>query len=98
MKKIIFLLTVVVGNMSGLAALLPPLYTSADQICSVLTDPQLDKTLSSGEYIESIVRRGDGFVITTNKNSVFVKVTQKSQNMPGRAQFECEFDAPVPRN
>ena len=97
MKRIIFLLTVIVGTTSGLCALLPPLYTSADQICSMLTDPQLGNIFQSGECIESIVRKGDGFVITTNKNSVFVKIVQKNQNMPGRAQFECEFDTPVPR-
>lgn len=84
--------------MLPLSAVLPPLYTSIDQIKGMLSDPALSTKMDSGEFIESIVRNEEGFIITTNKSIVQVTVKAKKQAMPGPAVFEFTFNKIKSRN
>lgn len=80
-----------------LSALLPPLYTSVDQIKGMLSDPQFGKTLQDGEVIESITRTEKGFRILTNKSSVDVDVEATKQEVPGPGKFYFSFGKPTLR-
>lgn len=94
MKKFTFLSAICMLSFLPLSAVLPPIYTSRDQIMGMLSDPALYTKVQSGEYIESIVRNDEGFIITTNQSIVRVVVKAKKQSMPGPAFFEYTFSKP----
>ena len=75
-------------------AILPPLYETSSVIQQILRDDQLGKTLQSGEVIEKIEKNSAGYLITTNKSRVQVRVeVLPAQNM-GPAQFKISFGHP----
>lgn len=94
MKK---LLAIFLMSYSATAfALLPPLYTSADQISGMLNSQALGKALDSGEVIMEIKRKDDGFDIITNKSRVHVIVKGKQEDKIGPGSWQYSFSIPEP--
>jgi len=83
--------SLIVLNLASLTAVLPPLWQSVDEIKSLLSDPDLDKYLTSADYIESITRNEDGFRIVTNKHVLDAHIKYLPQTMPGPAHFSWTF-------
>ncbi len=78
-------------------AALPPLYQSLAELQAVLQSPELSKRLTSADYIESIERSQDGFLIVTNKNTLQAHIITEPATRPGPAKFNVTFDNPKPR-
>lgn len=93
MKKLLFCATLLFPLVVG--AVLPPLYTSVDEIKGMLESPDLSKVVESGELIMKIVRTSNGFDIETNKSLVHVKVVPVPPKMPGPLTFTYEFSKAV---
>jgi hypothetical protein len=77
------------------AAVLPPVWQGVTEIKAILNSQALDQYLDSGDILESIARHEDGWLITTSRSQVYVKVAPEPQNRPGPQRFHLEFSSQV---
>ncbi len=73
-------------------AALPPLYQTSSEIKAIMEDIQLGQKLQSGESIEKIEKNDQGYLITTNKSQLQVKVTYQPAQQPGPVSYQLHFD------
>lgn len=76
--------------------LLPPLYDTLNELKSLVNDERLPKALQSGEAIMSITRQADSFLVTTNKNTLVVKIITEPTRLIGPRQYHLEFETAKP--
>jgi|GEM_PF-2684023 len=89
MKRFFFLCSSLV--VTTCSSVLPPLYETIAEYKALLESPQLGEKLSSGEPIVSITREAEGFLLTTTRSTLRVKVHYMPQNRPGPSQFTLQF-------
>lgn len=73
-------------------AALPPLYETLKEFKTLIEDPRLEHSFTSGDAIEKIERNEDGFTITSNKRTVHVKIAYEPAMRPGPAKYKLIFD------
>lgn len=95
MKKIIFTAAIAFLFTHGEAAL-PPLYQTAREIKSLVSDDQLGERLQSGEVIERIEKNERGYLIVTNKNQLQVNIIYERAQRPGPVPYQLLFEEPIP--
>lgn len=76
-------------------ALLPPVWQGVAEVKAILNSKELNQYLDSGDILEGITKHEDGWLISTNRSQVFVKVAPEPQNMPGPEKFHLEFSSQV---
>lgn len=89
MKKVF--LGIMLMGVSTIQAVLPPLYETLAEYKALLENPQLARSLNSGEAIESIQRTDKQFLIITNKRVVTIDIIYEHQDFPGPRRFHFEF-------
>ena len=88
MKKYIFIILFLFGIKTF--ALLPPLYQSIKEIDEIILDERVQKELTSAEPILEIKKVKNGYVLITNRYSLFVEVKYIPQEMMGPAKYELQ--------
>jgi|GEM_PF-2592018 len=78
-------------------ALLPPLYTSIDEVKAIVNSPELSQKLDSGESIIAVRRTRDGWVVITNKHVLSGQMETLPADHPGPAQFQLKWGEPIER-
>lgn len=76
-------------------ALLPPVWQGVAEIRAIVNSKELNQYLDSGDILESITKHEEGWIIQTNRSSVFVKVKEEPQDRPGPEKFHLEFSSPI---
>lgn len=71
-------------------ALLPPLYQSIKEIDQIITDERVQNELTSAEPILEVKRAEGGYIIITNRYSLFVEVNYTPQDLIRPAKFEID--------
>lgn len=95
MKKLAMILLVSLTAVKA-EAILPPLYQTASEIKSIMTDKELGERLQSGEAIMKIEKNELGYEVITNRHHVQVYVEYESALRPGPAHFKLHFGEPIP--
>lgn len=72
-------------------AALPPLYQTRDEIMAVLSSPDFDQKLESGEVIMSIKKIQEGYEIETNKSKVKAILEYEKMQKAGPIRFKVKF-------
>jgi hypothetical protein len=86
-------LTLVASLLTSTAfAALPPLYETLKEFKTLIEDPRLEHSLTSADAIEKIERNEQGFVITTNKRTLIVKIAYEPAMRPGPAKYKLIFE------
>jgi len=70
---------------------LPPLYQGIKEIEAILQAPELKERLSSSEIIEEIIREDHGYIVLTQKQTLYVKVIPSNKSKIGPKEFDLEF-------
>lgn len=96
MKKIGLILLTTFIVTTQMEALLPPLYQTSSEIKAIMADEQLGEKLQSGEVIEKIEKNDLGYLITTNKSQLQVRVAYEPTGHPGPAHYRLEFENSTP--
>jgi hypothetical protein len=95
MKKIMMCLSFSILFTLPLAAILPPLYQNSKEIKSILSDPDFDKKLHSGEVLMSIQKNDQGYAITTNQHRLQIDVNYPKTGKIGPVEYTLTFHEPV---
>lgn len=72
-------------------AALPPLYETLKEFKSLIEDPRLENSFTSGEAIVKIERDEQGFIVSTNKRTIHVQVVYEPATMPGPEKYKLVF-------
>lgn len=81
------LMVLLFSSTASLNAVLPPLYSTANEIKAILNSPELDHHLTSGEPIMEIKRTEKGWLIVGYHHNVEVEVIYQKQEMPGPSKY-----------
>ena len=88
MKKLVLLAILFTAPLS---AVLPPVWQGVAEVKAILNDPDLSQHLDSAEILESIAKTDQGWLISTNRSHLLVKVIYERQSMPGAQKFKLKY-------
>ena len=77
-------------------AALPPLAQTSLEMRAILEDPRLFNSLKSGEAINEIIRRHQGYTVVTTHHILEVDLHYKPAELMGPVPFELEFHPVYP--
>lgn len=83
-----FLIVTALFSFSSLTAVLPPLYSTIDEIKAILNSAELSQHLTSADAIMAIEKNENGWTIHGFHHSVNVEVIYLKQDMPGPAKYK----------
>jgi hypothetical protein len=92
MKKILFAFLVLT---TPLMAVLPPAAQSKKEMETVLSSPELNELVPSGDVIEQLLKVPGGYMLITNKRIIPISVHYKKTKEIGPARFRLEFHNPI---
>lgn len=98
MKKFMMCFTLSILFSLPLAAILPPLYQDSKEIKSILSDPDFDKKLHSGEVLMKIQKNEQGYEITTNQHRLQIDINYSKTAKISPAEYTLFFHEPVSLN
>jgi hypothetical protein len=75
----------------ALFSALPPFAQSSREVQAILADPRAEQFLGSGQPIQTIERKGNGYEISTARSSIWVDILYSPAKRPGPIPFELEF-------
>ncbi|MFA6915233.1 MAG: hypothetical protein WC222_02465 [Parachlamydiales bacterium] len=91
MYKILF--SLLIFSFSALQGVLPPLYSTANEIKAILNSPELSEHLTSADAILAIEKTDNGWFIKGFHHSVTVEVVYLKQDHPGPAKYNLVWHA-----
>lgn len=96
MKKYLYMVMTFIALQATAEAALPPLYQTSAEIKAIMSDHRLGDKLQSGEPIINIEKIAQGYLITTNRSQLQVKVIYEPSERPGPSQYRLDFGDPTP--
>ncbi len=77
-------------------AALPPFYQSVKEYKALLSSPELANELGSAAMVRDIQRNDEGFVVTSQQQTLVVDVVYDPISKPGPAKFHLVFHPVTP--
>lgn len=74
-----------------LSALLPPAWEGVAELKAILNEKELANYLDSGDILQEVSKTEEGWLITTNRSYIAVRIIPLPQMQPGPEKFKLEF-------
>ena len=92
MKKITLLSIIAISSFQFVSATLPPFYQSVSEYEAIIQSEELHEQLGTEHVIRGIHRTPEGgYIIITQKKTLYVEVVYNPTEVVGSANFELKF-------